>query len=144
MITWFVIIQYSLEIQKNEVNQKILVASIIIGIISLLSLLTIILVIRSTVKGIKHISQIDEKVSNGDLDIKIDLKNKDEIGLLVVAMRRMVETISEMVSDIQNIGKICVAGKLDSRVNADKYKGEFRNMIIEVNCILYLYIEYNI
>ena len=44
---------------------------------------------RTIVQPIKQLTEAAERMSMGDLDVKIDLKSKDEIGLLGQAINRM-------------------------------------------------------
>ncbi|BCZ45627.1 hypothetical protein psyc5s11_16940 [Clostridium gelidum] len=72
-----------------------------------------------------------KKISNGDVSMNIQLKDeKDEIS---PALNKMVENIRELVKDTNMLSKAAVEGKLDTRADATKHSGDFRNIVEGVN-----------
>jgi len=72
-----------------------------------------------------------KKISNGDVSMNISSKDeKDEIS---PALNKMVENIRELVKDTNMLAKAAVEGKLDTRADAAKHNGDFRNIVQGVN-----------
>lgn len=71
------------------------------------------------------------KISKGDVSMEIDIKDeKDELS---PALKKMVENINALVTDINILSKAATNGKLDKRADATKHSGDFRTIIEGVN-----------
>ena len=96
-------------------------------------------VVVSSVVGKSIVNPIDESItaaesiSAGNMNIKLDVNRKDETGLLMQAMKKMAESIEDMVSDANRLADAAINGKLDVRADANKYQGEFKNLILGFN-----------
>ncbi len=75
---------------------------------------------------------ITRKVAVGDLGMEIDTKGKREDSL-IVAMNTMVETIKALVADAGMLTRSAVAGKLATRADESRHKGEYRNIVVGFN-----------
>ncbi len=81
----------------GELKRKIFLAgflifgAIIFGVILLSSIL---------LKGLKKIAAVAEAVSKGDMDIRTDIKSKDEIGQLAKAFNQMLLNIQKSQADL--------------------------------------------
>lgn len=96
--TIYVISQDSLSQRMREVYLQILYVAIPIFII--IAILTILFVSR-LLKPIKNLTKVAEKVRSGDLDIKVDVSSRDEIGVLSRVFGEMVLKIKESQSILE-------------------------------------------
>ncbi|MCX6155061.1 MAG: methyl-accepting chemotaxis protein [Candidatus Kapabacteria bacterium] len=79
-----------------------------------------------------YVMEITGKVADGDLSMKIDL-NKKKPNSLIVKMDTMVKTIQGLVNDMNRLSDAAIAGKLDTRADATKHLGEYKNIVNGVN-----------
>lgn len=72
-------------------------------VISVLIVITISLLITNIiVKGIKKSVEIADKIASGNLSVKLDIDQKDEIGLLANALNKMVSKLTQIIEDIKS------------------------------------------
>lgn len=76
---------------------NVIVAFIIIVLASLL----IIYLVRSITRPLQHMSEQAAKIKDGDLQVAIDVTNKDEIGALAQSLTSMKDNLASLVKDIQ-------------------------------------------
>ena len=83
-----------------------------------------------------HVVDIMNNVGNGNMKDLDDLKKigrRCEKDTLIPSLTQMVETIGEMVSDINMLAGAAVDGKLAVRADATKHRGDFRKIVEGVN-----------
>lgn len=61
------------------------------------------LIARYFVNPINSVSQLMEAVSNGDLSSKLQVKSKDEIGILLKSVNKTIDSLREMVNKINSL-----------------------------------------
>jgi HAMP domain-containing protein len=66
-----------------------------------LTILLLIIVVRAITKPIAHLSMIAEKISLGDLDAKIEVDTKDEIGELSERFRRLQVSLKAAMDQLE-------------------------------------------
>lgn len=93
-------------------------------------------------KPIRHINDVAKQLANGDTDIKrTDYKSKDEVGQLLDSFRDILTAIQALVTDANMLTEEAVAGKLSTRADASKHKGDYQKIIHGVNNTLDAVIE---
>jgi methyl-accepting chemotaxis protein len=60
------------------------------------------MITRSITTPIARAVKIAETVADGDLTVRVTVDSKDETGLLLAALKRMTESLSEMVAQVRN------------------------------------------
>jgi len=74
------------------------------------------------------------KIAKGDMNINIEIKDeKDEI---TPAIKKVVENIRALVSDVNILSKSAIEGQLDTRADATKHDGDFRKVVEGVNQLI--------
>ncbi|NLT51742.1 MAG: HAMP domain-containing protein [Ignavibacteria bacterium] len=107
---------------------------VIISIISMLALIAAAYyMIKNITNPLKIAAESSEKISNGDLNIDLSTERKDEFGVLLNAMQKMINNIKELVKDANILSKATVEGKLAVRADALKHQGDYRAIIQGVN-----------
>lgn len=98
---WGLVVQQDFSEVYSSVNVLIFYA---IGLL----ILTIIIIIvvaslsaRSIVNPIKHLTEIADEMSMGNLNMKIQTKSKDELGLLANAIERMQSSLTMAIKRLQ-------------------------------------------
>ncbi|MEW6702201.1 MAG: MCP four helix bundle domain-containing protein, partial [Bacteroidota bacterium] len=75
-----------------------------------------------------------EKIAQGDLNV--ELKAKSEHDLLSKSMLKVIDTLRNLVAETVMLGKSAVEGKLTTRGNAEKFQGEYKEIVAGVNATL--------
>jgi methyl-accepting chemotaxis protein len=79
------------------------------------------------------------KIANGDMNIDISMKDgKDEI---VPALKKVVENVKALVADANMLSNAAVQGEFETRADASKHEGEFKNVIEGVNATLDIVVD---
>jgi methyl-accepting chemotaxis protein len=89
---------------------------------------------RAMVEKIKETASAAEMIASGNLAIEV--KAKSEKDVLANSMRHVVEILRGLVAETRMLSKAAVDGKLATRGNIDKFKGEYREIVQDVNDIL--------
>ncbi|MCE1188739.1 MAG: MCP four helix bundle domain-containing protein, partial [Ignavibacteria bacterium] len=71
------------------------------------------------------------KISEGD--INIDVVSKDDKDEISPALKRMVNTLSELTQETKILAKAAVDGKLATRGNVSKFNGAYRDIVQGMN-----------
>ena len=104
-----------LDTTTARVTQNLIIAFLIIAMISAVVLYTL----RGIVSAISSIKNAADRMAKGEVDIVLDITNRDEIGALAASFNEMI-TVTRKFSDIANtIGKGDYSPVVDVRGTAD-------------------------
>ena len=78
------------------------------------------------------VGEVANLVAAGDLSREITLASGDRDSVMA-SMKSMVETIRALVSDAGMLSDAAIAGRLATRADAGKHRGDFRKIIVGVN-----------
>ena len=78
------------------------------------------------------IAKLAKKIAEGDFSTPMALQSEDNSSVMA-AMKNMSETIKSMLADVDAQTKAASDGELDFRSDADKYRGEFSNLVQGMN-----------
>lgn len=73
------------------------VIAIVAGVASVVAILLALLISRVTTEPIKRLTRMSKKMSEGELDQRIDVTSRDEVGELAKAFNQMSSRLKEMV-----------------------------------------------
>ena len=123
--------EHAVTLLNRAARSMVSVMIIVGGIVVIVTLIMGVLISRSITKPIgaepAYIADIAGKIAAGDVSMEIDTKGKDEKSL-IVAMRKMVETIGQLVADAGMLSKAAVEGNLATRADATKHQGDFQKI----------------
>jgi len=85
----------------EEANQLMRDQIIIGGLLTILGIVILVYFVGRLVKPLKELQEVAQKVSQGDLDVKANIQQNDEIGVLGGAIDQMVEKLREIVESIK-------------------------------------------
>ena len=74
-----------------------------------------------------------DKMAAGDLNFKLDIDSKDEIGILAKSVIAIQHSVQAMVADANMLSQAAVQGKLATRADASKHKGDYQKIVAGVN-----------
>ena len=99
----------------------------------LLSLAFAYLITRSITAPTAKLVDGANKMAAGDFAFKLAVESKDEVGDLANAVRAMQAAVQAMISDANLLTQAAVAGKLATRADAEKHKGDYRKIVAGMN-----------
>ncbi|HEY9061296.1 MAG TPA: methyl-accepting chemotaxis protein [Pseudobacteroides sp.] len=85
---------------------------------------------------IKKIVKAAEDVSDGNLDIVINITSKDEIGSLGHAFSKIIHTLKSLITEAQLLTSSATEGKLNARGDSNKFSGGYAEIVHGMNDIL--------
>ncbi|WRS27944.1 methyl-accepting chemotaxis protein [Oscillospiraceae bacterium MB08-C2-2] len=99
----------------------------VLGGILAVSVLLGLLVSNRIIKPLKQLTRAADQIAQGELDVHINTRSKDETGLLAVSIRNTVERLSGYIGYIQEITHVLEnMAQGDMRVHLEQdYLGEF-------------------
>ncbi len=80
----------------NVVNAAVRIIIITIAVTTVVLIAVSYLVLRGPIKNVKKLSKLTQTASQGNLDVSIDIKRRDEIGLLCKNFNTMIDSIRNM------------------------------------------------
>ncbi len=117
----------------DAVNNANTIIVIVIIIAIALGLFIALFITGMITKPINKLIEVADSIADGNMDISLDTEKKDETGVLNRAMKKMGDSIQSLVADANHLADSAIAGKLDIRADANKYKGEYKNLIAGLN-----------
>lgn len=105
-------------------------AAILIGMV--VAYVLALLIIRPLEQGVAFARAI----ADGDMNSRITIQQRDEIGVLADALRTMHQKIGRVLQEIQDLTRAIQAGKLETRGNAAAFAGGWRDVIEGTNGLI--------
>jgi len=84
-------------------------------------------------RQLKELLDSAAKIADGDMDVKITLNSKDELGELANTFRRMSESIKALVDESGNFVVGMGNGDFSKRIDVSKHKGDYGKIMIGLN-----------
>ncbi len=110
---------------------------IIIGLITIvISIVLAVLTTRSITVPINRCVEIANRIAKGDTAFSIEVDRTDETGILLTALKGMVEKIKKLIEDVDGLSRAAVEGRLDTRADASKHQGDYRKIVEGINATL--------
>lgn len=111
-----------------DVMQDSIHMAILLTMITIIALVVIVIVTAVTIgknlKPIEKIVQAAKDISRGNLDIEIEAKSNDEIGVLAETFNQTANVLKTITREISHILKQLSVKNLDVSINA-AYEGDF-------------------
>ncbi len=92
-----------------------------------------IFIARSITKPLSVAVSVADAISAGNLQVEVEVTSRDEIGHLMLSMRKMVETIRTLIADFSMLTNAAIAGQLSTRADSAKHPGDFNEIVRGVN-----------
>jgi methyl-accepting chemotaxis protein len=103
------------------------------GLALVLSIVLGFLIIRSITKPVGEVADAARKMAAGDFNFKLESTAKDEVGDVVRAVASVQGAVQAMTADANMLAVAAVDGKLATRADASKHKGDFQKIVTGVN-----------
>jgi methyl-accepting chemotaxis protein len=92
--------------------------AVVVGVLAAMGLG--LLIARAITRPILQAAEISDRLSNGDLTVAIESQGKDETGQLLGAMRRMVEKLRGIVTDVQTAADNVASGSRELSASSEE------------------------
>lgn len=106
------------------------------GIFILLGALVVFIIVRPMIRALNKGVDFAGQIADGNLDGKLDVRRKDEIGRLADALRTIPHSLQGIVSEYSSLEDRIEDGLLDAKGNAEASKGDFSRLIQGTNAVL--------
>ena len=87
------------ELQASE-TRSIQIIILLTGVALVIGMTSAVLVTRSITKGIAQVKQITNELSQGNLNVEVNIESKNEIGELLTNMEITIESLRDIVSQV--------------------------------------------
>jgi methyl-accepting chemotaxis protein len=91
---------------------------------------------RSISKPLNDIAEIAKAVARGDLNQKIDLRSKDEVGSLAESFRALIEVVTALQAELARLIAASREGQLSERGRPAQFQGAYAGIVTGVNEML--------
>ena len=124
--------------QNNQTATKLFFVALV-----LIILCVAVFILISSKRGRKIASNITmplnkivdaaDAIAAGNLDVDIDVHTNDEIQTLADAFQHIISSLRLLKSDVNTLVDEALEGRLDTRADAQRHKGDYREIIEGVN-----------
>ncbi|MCL1843615.1 MAG: methyl-accepting chemotaxis protein [Defluviitaleaceae bacterium] len=113
---------------------------VLLGVVSVIIAVIIVCLVSYAVnRPVKKLAELAGAVNKGNFNVSTsrDSLTRDEIGEVTEGVYTLVDTVKSINEDIDNfIVKLGTEGDSGYRLNADKYKGSFSDLVRSVNSLV--------
>lgn len=128
------------EVQNR--NNILTIAIVVLTIlITILAFIIAIFTSNKITKPIQRISDLASDLANGNLKVKIDINQKDEVGVLADSFRNMQGEVSKVSDEIERLIQAVRDGKLKERGDTNAYLGDWSNLVGGINGLIEAFVE---
>lgn len=125
------------KLRSNELGksaQNSITLLIVLSILSVIIAVSLgIFVARAISNPINKLVNSAESISMGNLNVKLDIETKDEVGDLSKSFEKIVEALKDLIADANMLEKAAVEGELDKRADVGKHNGDYAKIVEGVN-----------
>jgi len=120
------------EISSLLSRMRVLIISIAI-IFIIAGLVFAYLMGRSITVPLGKCVDVASEIAEGNTDVHIDNRSKDEIGILCHSMRKMISSIKMMYDNANHLSQEAISGNLHARADVSQLKHDFANILKGMN-----------
>ncbi|MDM8523240.1 methyl-accepting chemotaxis protein [Desulfococcaceae bacterium HSG8] len=128
------------EIDKTEVEEPVreLIFAIVYGGLFILSVIAVFasFIAKQIADPLVKSADFTKSMSMGDFSAEIDIKQKDEIGLLADSLREMEGKISDVLKALDTQILAVQEGNLGIRSDAESFSGGWHELIVKINDLI--------
>ncbi len=134
----------STSLKKSDLNKAVVrLITMMVGIALaalVLIILSVIFLLKRMLSPINGVVMAAEKIVRGELDIHVDIRSEDEIGILTRAFGEMSERLKMIISDVSYLlGEMSKGNFRLTTQYEDNYVGNYHNILLAmrgINCNL--------
>ena len=99
---WQIKVAIPKELLYKEANQLVWNQITIGAILAIIGVALLVYFVGRMINPLKHLKDVAQKVSEGDLTVKSEIQKKDEIGDLARAINRMADRLQDIIKNIKD------------------------------------------
>ena len=131
--TWALVTEMNLSEVKAPVNALIHKAVIYLIVIIIIAGIIAVLFGNLIGSSLSKAAQFCQAISVGNLDTKLDIDQRDEIGQLCSGLKRIADSVKNLIVGVDTIAKEIINGRLRYRYDSSEFSGEYKKMLDDVN-----------
>ncbi|MCL1827720.1 MAG: HAMP domain-containing protein, partial [Candidatus Cloacimonetes bacterium] len=105
----------------------------IFAIGTLLGILLAVFITRAITRPVTKCLEVANSISQGNIDVELQISSKDEVGMLSSAMNTMISSIKGLYEDVYYVSHEAMEGRLQSRSDVSKHSGKFAEIMTGFN-----------
>jgi len=105
------------------------------GVVTILMIVLGLYLLHSITRPLSQAVEVANQVAGGDLGAKIEVSSKDEIGMLMSAMKNLVATLSQVMAQTQAVVGAAAQGDLSHRIDLSDKRGFAKELGSSVNLL---------
>jgi methyl-accepting chemotaxis protein len=117
----------------------VVLITVAVGIV-LLSMLLAFVIAAIIQKPVKMLVEVADNVSKGNLNVNIDTSAKDEMGILAKSFHSVVQTVNNIMTDIETMHQRHEDGEIRYHIDASAYQGAYREVAAGVDDTVHAYV----
>ncbi|HEY3927799.1 MAG TPA: CHASE3 domain-containing protein [Candidatus Koribacter sp.] len=90
-------------------------------------------IIRGLTRAARVAVDLAEHVAKGDLSHTAEITSNDELGQMLAALNRLVETLNGVMLEMKTMSDAHDAGDIDAAIDASKFQGSFHEVATGIN-----------
>ncbi len=140
--TWAMVAEMNLSEVKAPVNALIHKAAIYLIIIIIIAGIIAVLFGNFIGSSLTKAAQFCQAISVGNLDARLDIDQRDEIGQLCSGLKRIADSVKNLIVGVDTIAKEIINGRLRYRYDSSEFSGEYKKMVEDVNKLVDVLVNY--
>ncbi|MCK6412617.1 MAG: MCP four helix bundle domain-containing protein, partial [Azonexus sp.] len=121
-------------IENAHAAQKLMIGLAILA--ALLTVIFAVIITRSIARPVAQVADAASKMAEGDFNFTLNSDNRDEIGEVVRAVAAVQTSVQSMSSDVGELVRAAIAGKLSTRADTNRHQGDFKQIVQGINATL--------
>lgn len=127
-------------LDKKDLNKDVVLLILLMTVLAVLALIFIVVVIslflKKTLRPINGVMAAAASIASGNLDIHMEVKSNDEIGVLSRTFMGMSENLKFIIQDINYLlGEMSTGNFKVRTVHEEKYVGAYHNIFMAIRNI---------
>ncbi|MCB0278824.1 MAG: HAMP domain-containing protein, partial [Calditrichaeota bacterium] len=118
---------------ENTAASTITMLWIISILAIIMAIVAAVILTRMITVPLSKVVTVANAISDGDLSLKIDVYQHDEIGQMADSFRNMTDSITALIDEGANLTNNTLEGRLDQRADESRFRGSYRQIIEGMN-----------
>ncbi len=106
----------------------------------ILTFILALIIVRSIIYPLLNVKRAAQQVAQGNLDVRVDYNQKDEIGDVARAFTEVIDALTILSENTETLKECATKGDITKRVEADKISGKYKEIIGGINGILDIFV----
>jgi serine phosphatase RsbU (regulator of sigma subunit) len=124
------------DIRSQLDAMKTAITITILTFVVLFSVISVLFVKVRIGNPVTKLSELSKHIAAGHLDYAVNIRSKDEIGILADNLLQVKTVLNNVNEEIRSLAKNAAAGEMQTRASASKYTGDWGVLLTELNHLL--------